>query len=96
MGDEQFLSDLLKEFIEHLPDMKGRIVEAIAHKNASTLAKEAGLLAGAAGNLGADGLSEAAFDLEVVSRRGLLSEVNHSFRKLEKEVNDFVEYAQAH
>jgi HPt (histidine-containing phosphotransfer) domain-containing protein len=94
MGDEQFLSDLLQEFIQYLPDIKERIVDAIVHKNAPTLAKEANLLAGAAGNLGAAGLSDAAFDLEIASRKGHISEVHRSYRKLEQEVKSFIEYAQ--
>lgn len=95
MGDERFLSNLLQEFTEFLPDIKTKIVNAIVHKNASTLAKEASLLAGAAGKLGAARLSEAAFDLEIASLKGLIAEMNRSYRKLEQEVKSFIEYVQS-
>ena len=94
MRDEKSLSDLLQEFIEFLPEIKKRIINAIIYKNASTLAKETNLLTRSERNFGALGLSDAAFDFEIESLKGLIAELNRSYRKLEQEVNSFIEYAQ--
>jgi HPt (histidine-containing phosphotransfer) domain-containing protein len=94
MGDEQFLSQLLQEFADWLVDMRERIGAAIADKDVKTLAKEANLLAGAAGNMGAEALSDAAFGLETASRKGVIQEVRLSFRKLEQEAESFAAYTR--
>jgi HPt (histidine-containing phosphotransfer) domain-containing protein len=94
MGDEQFLSELVQAFIDGLPAIKKRLEHAVHHGNGGVIAAEAGCLAGAAGNLGATELCNAAFDLEQAGRKGPLDEAPRQFRKLLWEVDRFISYAR--
>ncbi len=95
MGDAQFLSELLQAFIEGLPETKKRLEHAVEHGNAGTVAKEAGCLAGAAGNLGVTELSDTAFDLELAGRKGCTAEIHRYFRKLLLEVERLIAHVRS-
>ena len=94
MGDEQFLLDLLEELVMNLPRISERIKKAIIEKNAGSVAIEANRLAGAAGNLGAMRLSEAAFCLEKLARKGCIENAHDAFKQLIQESDRLILYTQ--
>ena len=91
-GDQHFLSEVVKGFIENATHQVIIIREAIEKKNADTVAREAHAIKGGAANLTAMALSEAAHVLEKTGKTGDLSEARSLLESLDKELTDLIRF----
>ena len=86
--------DMLEILLEDAPGHIKRIEEAIADRDTTALAAAAHRLKGAAGNLGAEPLFEAAKDIETLGRGGDLDGASARFPALEEEVRRIALFVQ--
>ena len=87
-GDQAFLTEVVKGFIENAARQVVILREAIEKKDADTVAKEAHAIKGGAANLTAMALSEVAHVLEKKGKAGELAEAPSLLANLEKELAD--------
>ena len=85
VGDEQLLSDIIRLFLEDCPARLAAIKAAIDQRNTADLCRETHALKGAAGNLSAVGLFEAAQILERLGTEGRLDALDAAWRLLSDE-----------
>jgi len=94
MGDKEFLKMLLEGFIQELPGQIESIKAAIAGADASGLTEEAHKIKGAAANLSACEISEAAKSLEEIGRSRNMDGADQMFSVLVKESKRLAEYME--
>jgi len=68
-GDQDFLNEILVEFLDLSKKQLTQIAEAIDKSDAGNLAREAHSIKGAAANLGAEGISKTALELEMCGKQ---------------------------
>ena len=85
VGDEQLLSDIIQLFLEDCPARLTAIKAAIDQRNTANLCRETHALRGAAGNLSAVGLVEAAQILERLGTEGRLDDLDAAWRRVSDE-----------
>ena len=88
-GDVDLLKDLLKLFLEGLPEMLVDLREAVRAGDASAIEFGAHNLKGSVGNFAAQPAFEAALKLEAIGRDGRLSEAEQAYAELENEIDRF-------
>jgi len=64
-GDQEFLTEILGEFLSLSQQQLGQLAEALDKSDAALLAREAHSIKGAAANLGAEAISKIALELEM-------------------------------
>jgi PAS domain S-box-containing protein len=79
-GDEQLLSDVIQIFLDDCPTRLEAIRAAVSERHAERIRKEAHALKGAAGNLSATGLFEAAQTLERIGAENRLEAAEAGWR----------------
>jgi signal transduction histidine kinase/DNA-binding response OmpR family regulator/HPt (histidine-containing phosphotransfer) domain-containing protein len=84
-GDEQLLSDIMRLFLEDCPARLAAIRTAIDRGDTTDLCRETHALKGAAGNLSAVGLFDAAQILERLGIEGQLDALDAAWRRLSDE-----------
>ena len=89
MDDKSFLEMLLNEFIKGLPDKLDVMKESVLQKNYKVLALQAHSLRGSALNIGADGITAAALELEKNTDVGDFEPINKNLKHLESEYQRF-------
>jgi two-component system sensor histidine kinase/response regulator len=94
MGDKDFLKMLLEGFIQELPDQIESIKAAIAGTDASGLTEQAHKIKGAAANLSACEISDAAKSLEEIGRSRKLDQADRMLSVLVKEGKRLAEYVE--
>jgi CheY-like chemotaxis protein/HPt (histidine-containing phosphotransfer) domain-containing protein len=94
MGDKDFLKMLLDEFIQELPGQIESMKAAIAGTDASGLTEQAHKIKGAAANLSACEICEAAKSLEEIGRRGNMDRADQMLSVLVKESKRLAEYVE--
>jgi len=85
-GDMELFKEITGLFLENLPDSISQIRAAIAGNNSNTLNMAAHSLKGSVGNFGKNRVFEAAYQLEVMGRKGELAEANTALSELEEEL----------
>lgn len=84
-GDRELLEDLWSVFLEYCPGQLARLKEAMALPDFAAAQKEAHSLKGAAANIGAERLQEAAFQVELASKDSDGEKVCRALEIFEKE-----------
>ncbi|MBT8370058.1 MAG: response regulator, partial [Deltaproteobacteria bacterium] len=92
MGDSGFLTELILQFTENLPDEIKALNEALERQDAESITKQAHTIKGTAANLSAEGIAAAALQLEQAGREGNLSESGKIINYLKDEVGRLEEF----
>lgn len=92
MGDVDFLKEMLEELHCSIPDFTSRIQTALQSDDAETLGSDAHQFKGAAANLGAKAIANAALQLEQIGKSGSLEGAQEAFERLEQAIEAFVRY----
>jgi two-component system sensor histidine kinase/response regulator len=90
-GDEELMRDVIRLFLDECPRQLAAIRQAVAERNPERVRTTAHALKGAAGNLGADGLFEAAGVLERVGTESRMDAVEAAWRRLSVEAAHAIE-----
>ena len=90
-GDEQLMADVVRLFLDDCPVRLAEIKEAIDKRDAAALKAAAHALKGAAGNLSAPGLFEAAFVLERLGAESRMDAAQAAWRVLSGEAANVVD-----
>jgi signal transduction histidine kinase/CheY-like chemotaxis protein/HPt (histidine-containing phosphotransfer) domain-containing protein len=90
-GDEQLLGDVIRIFLEDCPAHLGRIRTAVERRDADAIRSAAHALKGAAGNLAASGLFEAARVLERLGAESRLDAAEAASRVVAAEAANVVD-----
>ena len=85
-GDRELLDELLRLFIDECHSSLRQIRDSWTSRDAQTLGRLAHTLKGSSANVGANGVSEAAFVLEKVGRTGSLENAVQHIATLEREI----------
>ncbi len=94
MGDKDFLKMLIEGFIQELPDQIESIKAAIGGTDALALTEQAHKIKGAAANLSACGISDAAKSLEEIGRSQNIDQADQVLKVLLKESKRLAEYVE--
>jgi signal transduction histidine kinase/CheY-like chemotaxis protein len=95
-GDEQLMTDVIRVFLEDLPIRLAAIKDAVTGRNAVDLRAAAHALKGAAANLSAGGLFEAASVLERVGAEGRMDAAEAAWRRLSVEASNVIDVLRRH
>ena len=95
-GNDKLMSDVIRVFLEDLPLRLAAIKEAVTAGNADALRAAAHALKGAAGNLSAGGLFEAARVLERVGAESHMDAAEAASRQLSVEASNVVDVLRHH
>jgi HPt (histidine-containing phosphotransfer) domain-containing protein len=85
-GDGELLKEIADLFLEDYPAQLKQIREAIVKGDAKTVERAAHSIKGAVSNFAADAAYNAALDLEMMGRSGMLDQAEEAYRKLETEI----------
>jgi HPt (histidine-containing phosphotransfer) domain-containing protein len=86
-GDKESLLDILNDFLNDVKTQMGRIHQAISDGDADFIRKEAHAIKGGAANMNAIPLSNAAYQMEMMGKRGSLKNSLFVLETLENEVD---------
>ena len=95
-GDRELMTDVIRVFLEDLPKRLGAIRNAVTGRDADALRSAAHALKGAAGNLSAGGLFEAARVLERVGAESRMDAAEAAWRQLSVEATNVIEALRRH
>jgi two-component system, sensor histidine kinase len=95
-GDDDLMTDVIRLFLEDLPVRLAAIRDAVNGGNADALRAAAHALKGAAGNLSAGGLSEAARVLERVGADSQMDAAEAAWRQLSVEASSVMDVLRRH
>ena len=90
-GDDQLMTDVIHVFLEDLPMRLAAIRDAVDGRNAAALRAAAHALKGAASNLSATGLSEAARVLERIGAESRMDAAEGAWRQLSVEATNVID-----
>jgi two-component system sensor histidine kinase/response regulator len=90
-GNDRLMTDVIRLFLEDLPARLAEIHAAVIGKNAGALRAAAHALKGAAGNLSAGGLFEAAQVLERVAAESHMDAAEGAWRRLSVEATNVID-----
>jgi CheY-like chemotaxis protein len=86
-GDRELLKEAARIFLEDAPGLLSKIKEAIGRRDAEALERAAHTLKGQASSFIAKRACEAALKLEMMGRRGDISQAEEAFAELEEAVS---------
>ena len=95
-GDDELMTDVIRVFLEDLPVRLAAIKDAVTGRNADALRAAAHALKGAAGNLSAGGLFEAARVLERVGAESRMDAAEAAWRQLSVEASNVIDVLARH
>jgi len=95
-GDPELMTDVIRVFLEDLPMRLGAIRSAVTARDAEALRTAAHALKGAAGNLSAGGLFEAARVLERVGTESRMDAAEGAWRQLSVEATNVIDVLRRH
>jgi len=95
-GDEALMAEVIRVFLEDLPERLTAIKDAIAQRNAEGLRAAAHALKGSAGNLSAGGLFEAARVLERIGAESRMDAAQAASRLLSVEATNIVDVLRSY
>jgi len=82
-GDAELLQEMAQLFLEECPSQLESVRAAVRARDAKALERSAHSLKGSVGNFGAAAAHQAAFELEMLGRRGELERVDTALQRLE-------------
>ena len=91
-GDEEFLKEVLENFINNVKNQIRTIEQALDNRDFETIRKEAHSIKGGAANLTANGLAGIAFELEEIGKTNNICANFEVVKKLKNEFNYLVSY----
>ena len=91
-GDKEFYQELLQEFLEYAPAQVENLKQAVEENDTNTAAKEAHTLKGALANLAARDPSAVAYELEMLAKKGELSQAQEPLSRLESSLSQLKRY----
>ncbi len=94
-GDREFLKELMEIFLEDVPERLGEIKVAVASRDGEAMARAAHSVKGAAANLSANAVREAAFHIEQAGRDGDLTNADEHVQTLETKVRELADFASS-
>jgi len=95
-GDQELMTDVIRAFLEDLPVRLAAINDAVTSRNADALRAAAHALKGAAANLSAGGLFEAARVLERVGTESRMDAAEGAWRQLSVEASNVIDVLRRH
>jgi len=95
-GDRALMTDVIRVFLEDLPMRLGAIKDAVTGRNAEALRTAAHALKGAASNLSAGGLFEAAHVLERLGAEARMDAAEAACRQLSVEASNVIDVLRRH
>jgi HPt (histidine-containing phosphotransfer) domain-containing protein len=95
-GDDELMTDVITVFLDDLPARLAAIKDAVAARDADRLRLAAHMLKGAAGNLSALGLFEAANVLERIAVESHMEAADGAWRQLSVEASNVVDVLRRH
>ena len=95
-GDDELMTDVIRLFLEDLPVRLAAIKDAVTGRNADALRAAAHALKGAAANLSAGGLFEAARVLERVGAESRMDAAEAAWRQLSVEASNVIDVLRRH
>ena len=95
-GDHELMTDVIRLFLEDLPVRLAAIKDAVTGRNADALRAAAHALKGAAGNLSAGGLFEAARVLERIGAESRMDAAEAAWRQLSVEASNVIDVLRRH
>jgi CheY-like chemotaxis protein len=95
-GDHELMTDVICVFLEDLPMRLAAIRSAVTDRNAEGLRTAAHALKGAAGNLSAGGLFEAARVLERIGAESRMDASEGAWRQLSVEASNVIDVMRRH
>jgi HPt (histidine-containing phosphotransfer) domain-containing protein len=90
-GDNDLMTDVIRVFLDDLPVRLAAIKDAVTVRDAEALRDAAHALKGAAANLSAGGLFEAARAIEQVAVEGRVNAADAAWRHLAVEANNVID-----
>ncbi|MCK4235783.1 MAG: response regulator, partial [Candidatus Krumholzibacteria bacterium] len=93
-GDKEILIEILKEFLNHVPNQLKTLDEATEKGDAGAVEMEAHSIKGAARSLSAKRIADTALELEHLGKKGDLSTAKEITANLKTEFKKLVEYTQ--
>jgi len=93
-GDEEFITELLGDFLAQTPDLMAQIESAVAQGDADALGKAAHTLKGSARAVGADEFAAIAFELEQAGKQNNLSSAPDALQRLQAYWGTLADYLQ--
>lgn len=93
-GDEEFIAEILSDFLAQTPTLIAEIETAVAKGDASTLGTAAHTLKGSARAIGADEFASIAHELEMAGKGNDLSHAPDALQRLQDYWNRFAQYLQ--
>jgi HPt (histidine-containing phosphotransfer) domain-containing protein len=85
-GDEELFREIIGIFLEEYPSLVDSIRDAVRKQDAHALERSAHSLKGSVSNFGAPSATQAAFELEVMGRKGEIHSAPAIFERLEHEL----------
>lgn len=92
MGDVAFLKMMLEELHRTVPDYVTRIRNALQANDMKTLGNDAHQFKGAAANLGAKAIAQAALQLEQMGKSGSAENADEALDELDQAISAFNHY----
>lgn len=93
-GDEEFLAELLGDFLAQTPSLMAAIESAVAQGDAKALGEAAHALKGSARAVGADEFAAIALVLEQAGKQGNLSDAPDALQRLQAYWETLADYLQ--
>ena len=91
--DKEFLKEMIQEFLEYIPAQLEAIRKAVDERNADTLKTEAHSIKGAAANLSAEPVRQAAYAIEMMGREAKLDRIENAFSELNHQLERLRHFA---
>lgn len=89
-GDIELIAELMTMFIDDYPRTLGELEAAVKSGDSHKIDRSAHAIKSALGNLGAMVAYQAAYDLEVCGKKGIVAEAPAKFTVLQDAVQDFL------
>lgn len=93
-GDEEFIAEILNDFLGQTPCLIAEIETAVAKGDAGTIGAVAHTLKGSARAIGADEFAGIAHELEMAGKGGDLSRAPETLQRLQDYWSEFAQYLQ--
>ena len=91
--DKEFLKEMIEEFLDYIPAQLEAIRKAVEEQNAEALQAEAHSMKGAAANLAAESVRQAAYDIEMMGREAKLGGIENAFSELSQQLERLRQFA---
>lgn len=93
-GDEEFIAEILSDFLAQTPELLTQIETAAANADAGALGAAAHALKGSARSVGADEFAIIAYELEQAGKSGDLSHAPDALQRLKTYWDTLADYLQ--